>query len=192
MGWFDFLFKKYGQQENLNIAEEEIKMDEFQPYDQREADLLAALYQPFAEQVKQLLKTAREQGLMVYIFEAERSMERQAALYAQGRDGAGNIVDKKKVVTYAKPGSSFHNYKLAVDLVFDGDQSKPKIQWSWDGKLPWSKLGALGESFGLEWAGHWKNFVEFPHFQWKTPYKASALKAEYDKGGIEAVFKLVA
>jgi peptidoglycan L-alanyl-D-glutamate endopeptidase CwlK len=29
----------------------------------------------------------------------------------------------------------------------------------------WNKIGTIGESVGLEWAGRWKRFREFPHFQ---------------------------
>jgi peptidoglycan L-alanyl-D-glutamate endopeptidase CwlK len=33
-----------------------------------------------------------------------------------------------------------------------------------DGEL-WKKVGELGKAQGLEWAGDWKKFKEFPHFQ---------------------------
>jgi peptidoglycan L-alanyl-D-glutamate endopeptidase CwlK len=28
------------------------------------------------------------------------------------------------------------------------------------------QIGKIGESCGLEWAGNWKTFKEFPHFQY--------------------------
>jgi len=34
-----------------------------------------------------------------------------------------------------------------------------------DGKL-WQKVGEIGKSCGLEWAGDWKVFKEYPHFQY--------------------------
>lgn len=30
----------------------------------------------------------------------------------------------------------------------------------------WQRVGAIGESVGLEWAGRWKRFPEYPHFQY--------------------------
>ena len=31
----------------------------------------------------------------------------------------------------------------------------------------WQRIGQIGESLGLEWAGRWKTMREFPHFQLK-------------------------
>jgi peptidoglycan L-alanyl-D-glutamate endopeptidase CwlK len=30
----------------------------------------------------------------------------------------------------------------------------------------WQKIGEIGKACGLEWAGDWKDFKEFPHFQY--------------------------
>ena len=30
----------------------------------------------------------------------------------------------------------------------------------------WKKVGNVGKLVGLEWAGEWKKFKEFPHFQY--------------------------
>jgi peptidoglycan L-alanyl-D-glutamate endopeptidase CwlK len=58
-----------------------------------------------------------------------------------------------------------HNWGVAFDLVFDGNNWKPGIQWSWDNKWPWKKLGELGKSKGLEWGGDWTTLRDWPHFQ---------------------------
>jgi len=85
-----------------------------------------------------------------------RDNESQDALYAQGRTAPG------KIVTNAKGGQSFHNYRCAVDVV-------PLINGKpcWDVKNPvWQKVGAYGKASGLEWAGEWKRFKEYAHFQY--------------------------
>jgi len=162
----------------------------YRPADQREINVLSYLHPEFAKLVKTLLYRARNVGLAVYIFEGHRSWERQEALYRQGRDGAENIIDRSKVVTMAKPGQSFHNYGLAVDIVFDGDTQKPNIQWSWSPNLSWKILGKIGQDIGLEWAGTWIRFVEYPHFQIKVPgVDINKLKEWYKSGGIENVWK---
>jgi peptidoglycan L-alanyl-D-glutamate endopeptidase CwlK len=61
-----------------------------------------------------------------------------------------------------------HNFRfngkpasLAVDIV-------PLVNGKpiWSATAPvWQKVGKLGEAAGLEWAGRWKRFREFPHFQ---------------------------
>jgi len=49
-------------------------------------------------------------GVKVEVISGLRSWAAQAALYAQGRTKPG------KIVTKARPGSSWHNYGLAIDL----------------------------------------------------------------------------
>jgi D-alanyl-D-alanine carboxypeptidase. len=90
-----------------------------------------------------------------------RSNEEQDALYAQGRTKPG------KVVTNARAGQSAHNYGLALDFV-------PMVGGKpiWDAKHPhWAIAGNLAPQHGLEWAGTWTRFREFPHIQvpnWKA------------------------
>jgi peptidoglycan LD-endopeptidase CwlK len=84
-----------------------------------------------------------------------RSMATQAALYAQGRTTPG------KRVTNAKPGQSFHNYGLALDVV---PLRFGKPVWNTSDPV-WQTVAACGEGAGLEWAGRWKSFKEMAHFQ---------------------------
>lgn len=37
----------------------------------------------------------------------------------------------------------------------------------WNDEILWGKVGALGESVGLEWGGRWARFPDRPHFQRK-------------------------
>jgi len=159
----------------------------FGPIDKREADILAKLYPPFAEKVLPVLERARTEGFSIYIFEGMRTIERQAELYAKGRDIKGNVINKKLVVTNALPGTSFHNYGLAVDLVFKVDG-----EWSWDSKLPWKRIGEISREIGLEWAGTWLKFSEMPHHQISLPYITwRDLKKWYDLNGLANVWKEV-
>lgn len=103
----------------------------------------------------------------VLITSTYRDINSQDALYAQGRTVPGNIV------TNAKGGESFHNYKCAIDIVplING---KPE----WDGTHPvWAKLGELGKEAGLEWAGDWKKFKEMAHFQYTGGLSLAQLQA---------------
>lgn len=97
-----------------------------------------------------------ELGIELLITSTYRDGESQNALYAQGRTTPGSIV------TRARAGESFHNYRVAYDVVpvVDG---KPV----WDASHPvWGEVGRIGKECGLEWAGDWKNFPEYPHFQY--------------------------
>jgi peptidoglycan LD-endopeptidase CwlK len=120
---------------------------------------LHPLMQPM---VTRFLANARAAGIDLLVTCTYRSNEEQAALYAIGRTKPGRIV------TNAKPGRSTHNNTLngkpaalAVDVVPLRD-GKPV----WSASDPvWKRVGEIGEKVGLEWAGRWTTFREFPHFQ---------------------------
>lgn len=150
---------------------------------------LSRLYPPFAEKVREFVLQARDAGMAVGIFEGLRTVERQQELYAKGRDQAGKVIDKTKVVTNAPPGSSFHNYGLAVDLVFDGDEVRPGWQWSWSNQHPWRKLAEMGRSLSLEAAYFWRTFPEAAHFQMTYGFKHTELLALYHEGGLKRVWE---
>ena len=152
-------------------------------------EILATSYPSFARKAARLLESARAhfqaKGQDVGIHFAFRSFETQAALYAIGR----TVRLDEKPVTKAKPGLSYHNYGIAIDIVFDGDISKIGMQWSWDDKLPWQELGEIGEAHGFEWAGRWQHFTEMPHFQITGGMKERDLLKLYQEGGLNRVLK---
>ena len=88
-----------------------------------------------------------------------RDKESQTALYNQGRTTPGNIV------TNARAGESFHNYRCAVDIV-PLVNGKPVWNTSGHDWEIWKRVGELGKEAGLEWAGDWESFKEFAHFQY--------------------------
>lgn len=103
-------------------------------------------------------------GVDVLVTCTYRDAEEQNRLYARGR--TVTIEDGHKVgkVTNAKAGQSMHNYRLAFDCV---PLRAGKPVWGTTGAdaALWERVGAIGESVGLEWAGRWKTFREYPHFQ---------------------------
>ena len=93
-----------------------------------------------------------ELGIKLRVTSAFRSFEEQEKLYAKGRTLPG------KIVTWAKPGESYHNLGLAIDVVEIKDG---KALWE---NPNWSKIGELGESMDFTWGGRWKK-KDLPHFQ---------------------------
>lgn len=98
--------------------------------------------------------SCKSAGIDVILTSTYRDHESQNALYAQGRTTPG------KIVTNAKGGQSFHNFRLAFDFcpIVNG-----KAQWA-DASL-FERCGKIAESVGLEWAGRWKSFSEMAHCQ---------------------------
>ena len=120
---------------------------------------------------KALLDAAKDAGVDLLVTSTYRSNEEQAALYAQGRTKPGAIV------TNARPGDSYHNWRCAFDVV---PLRNGKPVWGTtgpDGDL-WRKIGEMGESVGLEWAGRWTGKLrEMAHFQYTGGLTLAQLKA---------------
>lgn len=113
------------------------------------------LHEVMQAPAKAWLGECRASGLDPLVYCTYRSNEEQDALYAQGRTAPGRIV------TYARPGKSAHNYGLALDFV-PMVGGKP----DWSGKHPhWEACILIAESHGLESASRWKKFKEKPHLQ---------------------------
>ena len=121
---------------------------------------------PVKERVKKFLEDCRHQGIDLLVTSTYRDAESQNLLYAQGRTTAGRIV------TRAKGGESFHNYRCALDVV-PLVNGKP----DWDGTHHiWERVGAIGKANGLDWASDWKSFRELAHFQYTGDLTLSDLK----------------
>lgn len=121
-------------------------------------------------------------GITVIVTSTLRDMEAQAELYAQGRTKPG------KIVTKAKPGESWHNYACAGDVLplrygkpvwgtkGNGIDENPADDGTDDLEV-WQTVGKVGLRCGLEWAGNWKEFPEFAHFQYTGGLTLNDLKA---------------
>lgn len=117
------------------------------------------LFPIVAKKAQDFQALAKNNGYDFVITCTYRSKEEQDALYAQGRTNAGAIV------TNAKGGQSYHNWRCAFDIV-------PLVNGKtvWNDDALWAKLGQLGTSVGLEWGGSWTGFKDMPHFQYTCGY----------------------
>jgi peptidoglycan LD-endopeptidase CwlK len=119
---------------------------------------LSALHPKVEAKARAFIEACHAQGIDLLVTSTYRDHASQDALYAQGRTVKG------KIVTNAKGGQSFHNWRVAFDIV---PLRNGKPVWSTtgeDGKL-WQRIGAIGEAHGLEWAGRWERMREMAHFQ---------------------------
>ena len=118
------------------------------------------------ERVEKFIALCKEHNIDILVTSTYRDAESQNALYAQGRTAPG------KIVTNAKAGDSWHNWRCAVDVV-PLVNGKP----DWDGSHPvWAEIGRLGKEAGLEWAGEWHSFKELAHFQYTGGLTLAQLK----------------
>lgn len=132
-------------------------------YTKRTLENLAGLNSKFRKKVEIFLQAAEgiatKHGITIEVLSGYRSYAVQASLYAQGRTRPGHIV------TRAKPGSSFHNYGLAIDLgLFAGGKYLDETAPSRADRI-YKELSILAGQLDIEWAGNWTSFCETPHFQ---------------------------
>jgi peptidoglycan L-alanyl-D-glutamate endopeptidase CwlK len=115
------------------------------------------LHPKVATLAMQLVEQCDAVGIDLLITSTYRDHESQNALYAQGRTTKGAIV------TNARGGQSYHNYRVAFDVV-----PLRNGKCVWDSSDPaWRTVGEIGESLGLEWAGRWSGKLkETAHFQY--------------------------
>jgi peptidoglycan L-alanyl-D-glutamate endopeptidase CwlK len=104
---------------------------------------------------EKFISECKKQNIDVLITSTYRDAASQNALYAQGRTAPG------KIVTNARAGQSFHNWRVAFDFV---PIVSGKAQWN--DLTTFNKCGEIAESVGLEWAGRWKKFKELAHCQY--------------------------
>jgi peptidoglycan L-alanyl-D-glutamate endopeptidase CwlK len=150
---------------------------------------LGEVHPKLAERVRQMAEMLEGENIIIRVVQSQRSWAEQAALYAEGRDADGNVIDKSRVVTNAKPGTSWHNFGLAVDVApFDGGVP------DWNPDHPaWKRIVAVGESVGLLSGSTWRTFPDWPHFQMTGHLPVSpdeAVRAAFQDGGQQAVWNL--
>jgi len=121
---------------------------------------------PAKQRAQAFVEAAKAKGIDLLVTSTYRDNESQNALYAQGRTTPGNVV------TRAKAGQSWHNWRCAIDVV-------PLVNGKaiWDDQALWKQVGEIGKSCGLEWAGDWVTFKEFPHFQYTGGLTLAQLQA---------------
>jgi len=141
--------------------------------DSRDVDLVR-VHPAVRQKFQSVLADLKALGHQFEIFEAYRTPQRQAYLYAQGRTRPGPIVTK------AGPWQSYHQYGLAADFVL-----KIGGQWSWDTsgslKAAWQALHAVADKYGLEPLS-W----ELPHLQLKGVTISELRNGNYPAGGDES------
>lgn len=132
----------------------------------------------FLSKIEKFLELIKENNLKAEIFSLFRSFDFQKKLHNKYIFGNGFMA--------AKAGFSWHNYGLAVDIVFKDESNR----WTWDLKNDWKLLGKLGKSLGLEWGGDWKR-RDMAHFQMSAGLRVNDAYYAYQNGGLKSVWSLI-
>ena len=143
----------------------------------RSMDRLGAVHSMLRVYTEELIRRAYKEGINVQISSGFRSNEDQAYIYGQGRPGYrynGKLYGREgAIVSNARPGTSVHNYGLAIDYFLttqDGSKS------TWIVNAQWKRVGAIAKAMGFEWGGDWTSFKDYPHLQFTQGLSISKLR----------------
>jgi peptidoglycan L-alanyl-D-glutamate endopeptidase CwlK len=95
-----------------------------------------------------------------------RTFDEQQAIYDQGRTTPG------KIVSYAPPGFSFHNYGLAIDIA---ELKDGKLNWNFD----YGRIRTFSDALNIKWGGTFKKLLDKPHFELSFGYTIRELYAKW-------------
>lgn len=101
----------------------------------------------------------KENGVLVLVTETLRSFDKQAEYYASGRTKPG------KIITKAKPGSSYHQYGLALDHVPMHRSTGNLYTTDWSRPLYLQRTIPVALALGWESLAYSPTFPETPHLQ---------------------------
>lgn len=135
-------------------------------------------------------------GRKLNVVSGLREYEEQLILYAKGRerqpDGSWVLVNRGKVVTNARPGASWHNYGLAFDVAWAGqDPYLTKLPKAEQDEL-WAAYGKAVIAHGMVWGGESILIVngvkDRPHAELSYGMTIAQAMELYNMGGLKAVW----
>ena len=157
-----FLFRKTFK----NLAMEVVN----QTWDVVSDRRINTLHPIIRQDARAFINAAAAEGIKLRVVSALRTFEEQQKIYNQGRVTPGRIVSN------AKPGTSFHNYGLAIDVVEIKDG---KALWE---NPRWNRIAEIGKSFGFFWGGDFRSFKDRPHFEKSFGFSTRELLAKRQGG----------
>lgn len=113
---------------------------------------------------QRLVELSKKENVEIRITSGYRSYAEQQELYNQGRTAKSKAAGEK-IVTNAKPGTSYHNHSLAIDFVLVNSGYDMGADFDEDGISDWIEVVSVAKLLGFEWGGDWKSFKDYPHFQ---------------------------
>lgn len=138
--------------------------------DQHSISLIAQLHPKVRKDFQDFIEECESVfNVTIRVVSAIRTMEEQEKIYAQGRIAPGPIVTK------APPGSSYHNWGLAVDiapLLPSGEVDYKYDQGRWVN---------IASQFNITWGGSWTGFKDLDHWENKLGHNWRDLLDMYNQ-----------
>lgn len=161
-------------------------------YDRKTEERLETVMPVLSTRWKQVAKDMWDlHKIQIKVTCGMRTFSEQWGEWGKGRlkekNGTWVICDIRKVVTYAKPGQSYHNYGLALDSCFMGSDPFLERIDKGDAIKLWNEYGRLCKVNGLEWGGDWKR-PDRPHCELTFGQSYHDVQIVYENLGLKAVW----
>ena len=127
------------------------------------------------------LKDCKADGIEVRVYCTYRDGDEQDRLHSLGRTEKNTDARPTRpmgsIVTKAKAGESWHNFRRAWDAV-------PMVggECAWMRNDLYDRMGAIATKHGIEWGGRWAKFPDRPHFQVTGGFSLAFLRATHPRG----------
>ena len=139
----------------------------------------------FKQKVIQFINNARKSGYNVTITDGYRSIQTQKGLYSKGRFGS-----TESIVTNAIPGSSPHNFGMAIDFYVLDKNYLLNFNYTNDMTKTHTEAAQVGKKIGLEWGGDWTSPYDPPHLEmkgWRAIHSRWKSTFNYDSNNIDGM-----
>jgi peptidoglycan L-alanyl-D-glutamate endopeptidase CwlK len=136
------------------------------PEDKYSLAIIATLHPKLRASARAVYDEVRAAGIRMRYTSGFRSIADQTKIYNQGRTTPGPIVTK------AKPGTSWHNYGMALDFaLLSGDGKRLIWDVAYDGPdadrtSDWMRIVQIFKRHGWAWGGDFKTILDRPHVQY--------------------------
>ena len=139
-----------------------------------EKKIMASLHPEAKERFLKFINTVEKGGYTVFLTSGYRSFQKQKELRDQFEAG--------KVPAAARPGYSYHNYGLAIDLNLIRNGKRYGLRTP---REDWIKTGVpeVAKRMGLRWGGDFKDNVHFDYPIYTTAVLLEKAKKQF--GSIE-------
>lgn len=150
---------------------EKIKKD-IGTFDLRTEKNILTLTLKAQKEARKFMVEIENAGINAKIISGTRTYVEQNRLYRQGRFG-----NPGKKVTNAIGGRSNHNFGIAWDIgIFSKQGGFITKSGAYD------EPASVGLTNSLEWGGHWKSFVDKPHYQLKVEVNLKIVRKKFEAG----------
>lgn len=141
-------------------------------FDLRSERHITGLLPSVQHYARRFLADLLEAGFNARIISGTRSYHAQNALFRRGRYG-----NPGARVTNARGGRSFHNFGVAWDIGLFADDGR----YLTDGE-PYQRAAEAGLVEGLQWGGHFRRFVDRPHYQLQLGLDVDEVRMRFEAG----------